>query len=83
MGLLNQLVPSGQLMDTALAMARQIAANKPEAVQAIKRLVGEHIGRGWKEMLSAERGFRGNLEPLPPSESFKDFLATKRRTRAG
>jgi 2-(1,2-epoxy-1,2-dihydrophenyl)acetyl-CoA isomerase len=83
MGLLNQLVPAEQLMDTAVEMARQIAANKPEAVQGIKRLIGEHVGRSWEDMLEAERGYRVNLEPPPPTEAFKDFLASKRRTRAG
>ena len=83
MGLLNQLVPSAELMDAALAMARQIAANKPGAVQGIKRLIGEHVGRSWREMLDAERGFRVNLEPPPPpTEAFKDFLSSKRRATA-
>lgn len=83
MGLLNQLVPADKLLETALAMARQIAANKPAAVQGIKRLIGEHVGRTWEEMLEAERGYRVNLEPPPPTEAFKDFLASKRRTHAG
>jgi 2-(1,2-epoxy-1,2-dihydrophenyl)acetyl-CoA isomerase len=79
MGLLNRLVPSGKLMETALAMARQIAANTPEAVQGIKKLIGEHVGRGWQQMYEAERGYRTNVEPAPPGEAFKDFLASKRR----
>jgi 2-(1,2-epoxy-1,2-dihydrophenyl)acetyl-CoA isomerase len=79
MGLLNRLVPSGKLMETALAMARQIAANTPEAVQGIKKLIGEHVGRGWQQMYEAERGYRTNVEPAPPDEAFKDFLASKRR----
>jgi len=83
MGLLNQLVPSDKLLETALAMGRQIAANKPEAVQGIKRLISEHVGRSWTEMLAAERGYRTNLEPPPPTEAFKDFLASKRRRRVG
>ncbi|MFI5267051.1 MAG: enoyl-CoA hydratase/isomerase family protein [Chloroflexota bacterium] len=83
MGLINQLVPADKLLETAVAMARQIAGNKPEAVQGIKRLIGEHVGRSWEEMLEAERGYRTNLEPPPPTEAFKDFLASKRRTRAG
>lgn len=83
-GLLNQFVPSDKLLETAVAMGRQIAANRPEAVQGIKRLIGEHIGRSWEEMLDAERGYRTNLEPPPPTEAFKDFLANKqRRMRAG
>jgi enoyl-CoA hydratase/carnithine racemase len=83
MGLLNQLVPSDKLLETALSMGRQIAGNKPEAVQGIKQLIGEHVGRSWTEMLEAERGYGTNLEPPPPTEAFKDFLASKRRRRAG
>ena len=37
-GLVNQVVPPGQLMDAALAYARRIAANAPLAVQAAKEL---------------------------------------------
>lgn len=84
MGLLNRLVPSAELLDTAIAMGRQIAGNKPEAVQGIKQLLNEHIGRSWSEMLEAEHSFRTTkLEPPPPREAFKDFLETHQRTRAG
>lgn len=37
-GLINRVVPAAQLMDTALAYARRIAANAPLAVQAAKEL---------------------------------------------
>lgn len=37
-GLINDLVPDGQLMPTALNLAERIAANGPLAVQSIKRL---------------------------------------------
>ncbi|MBL8287303.1 MAG: enoyl-CoA hydratase/isomerase family protein [Rubrivivax sp.] len=37
-GLVNRVVPKAQLMDTALAIARRIAANAPLAVQAAKEL---------------------------------------------
>lgn len=37
-GLVNKVVPAEQLMDTALAYARRIAANAPLAVQAAKEL---------------------------------------------
>jgi enoyl-CoA hydratase len=39
MGLVNQVVPAGELMDAALAMARRITANAPLAVQATKESV--------------------------------------------
>lgn len=37
-GLVNKVVPQGELMDTALGYARRIAANAPLAVQAAKEL---------------------------------------------
>ncbi len=84
MGLLNRLVGVDQVLETAVVMARQIASNPPEAVQGIKQLMAEHIGRGWHDMLLAEREMRlTRPEPPPPTEAFKDFLDRKRRTHAG
>jgi E-phenylitaconyl-CoA hydratase len=37
-GLINQIVPSAELLSTAYAMARKIAGNAPLAVQAAKEL---------------------------------------------
>ncbi|RZJ21641.1 MAG: enoyl-CoA hydratase/isomerase family protein, partial [Haliea sp.] len=37
-GLVNRVVPQAELMDTAFAIARRIAANAPLAVQAAKEL---------------------------------------------
>lgn len=39
-GLVNKVVPSAQLVDAALEMARQVASNAPLTVAAGKRLVG-------------------------------------------
>jgi len=38
-GLANLVVPDAELMDHAMAMAREIAANAPLAVQAAKRMM--------------------------------------------
>jgi enoyl-CoA hydratase len=77
-GLLNKLVPSAQLMDAAVEMGRQIAANTPEMVQGIKQLLHEDIGRGWREMFDAERNaLSGDLKPKPVREGFAEFLSRK------
>ncbi|HLY65285.1 MAG TPA: enoyl-CoA hydratase/isomerase family protein [Chloroflexota bacterium] len=82
-GLVNRLVPAAQLMDSALEMARQIAGNKPEAVQGIKQLLTAQVGRGWQEMMESERTFRSKVAPPPPpTEAFKDFLARKPKAPA-
>jgi enoyl-CoA hydratase/carnithine racemase len=38
-GLLNQVVLSGEVVEAAVAMAQRIAANSPEAVRALKEIV--------------------------------------------
>ena len=77
-GLLNKLVPSDQLLEAALEMGRQIAANTPEMVQGIKRLLHEDIGRSWAEMYEAERtALTTTLRPAPVAEGFKEFLGRK------
>ena len=77
-GLLNKLVPSDQLLEAALEMGRQIAANTPEMVQGIKRLLHEGIGRSWAEMYDAERtALSTTLRPAPVAEGFKEFLGRK------
>jgi enoyl-CoA hydratase/carnithine racemase len=43
LGLINRVVPAGELMDWALATAETIAANSPSAVQAVKRQVSATI----------------------------------------
>ena len=78
MGLLNKVVPSAQLLDAAIEMGRQIAANTPEMVQGIKQLLHEDVGRGWREMYDAERtALNTTLKPSSIEEGFKDFLSRK------
>jgi enoyl-CoA hydratase/carnithine racemase len=43
LGLINRVVPAGELMDWALATAEMIANNSPAAVQAVKRQVSAQI----------------------------------------
>lgn len=43
MGLVNRVVPPGELLATALAMADQVAG-RPEAVRVLKRLIGGGLG---------------------------------------
>jgi len=78
MGLLNKVVPSDQLLEAAIEMGRQIAANTPEMVQGIKRLLIEDLGRAWLEMYEAERtALSTTMQPSSIAEGFKEFLARK------
>ena len=80
MGLLNRVVPADQLLDAAVEMGRQIAANTPEMVQGIKQLLHEDLGRTWREMYDAERtALTSTHRPGPITEGFADFLSRKGR----
>jgi enoyl-CoA hydratase len=77
-GLLNQVVPSAELRDAALAMARQIAENDPRMVQGIKKLLDDDVGMAWRERFDAEHNARkGKLKANSPREGFKAFLERK------
>ena len=54
MGLINKIVPSGQVMAEARRYADVIAANGPLAVQAVKRSVLAGLGRPTMEALEKE-----------------------------
>jgi len=79
-GLLNHLVPSGQLMDKALEIGRLIASNNRTAVQGLKHLFNNSLGLSWRELMVQERTAQATNYPPPHvEESFKDFLARKGR----
>lgn len=46
LGLINQVVPAGELQSAALALAARVTANGPLAVQATKQLMLDEIGSG-------------------------------------
>jgi enoyl-CoA hydratase/carnithine racemase len=77
-GLLNQVVPSAELVDTALQMGRLIAENDPRMVQGIKRLLHENIGLSWRQRFDGElKARQTTLKASHPREGFRDFLQRK------
>jgi 2-(1,2-epoxy-1,2-dihydrophenyl)acetyl-CoA isomerase len=77
-GLLNQVVPSGQLRDRAIEMAQLICENDGRMVQGIKRLLHENMGRPWRERYDSEQKARKtSLKSNHPREGFKEFLDRK------
>jgi enoyl-CoA hydratase len=77
-GLLNQVVPSAQLRDTAIEMGRLISQNDPRMVQGIKRLLHDDIALPWRERFDSEQSARKTiLKANSPREGFKDFLERK------
>ena len=77
-GLLNQVVPSAKLIETAVEMGRMIAKNDPRMVQGIKQLLHEEMGLDWQERYDLEDEARATwLTSGHPRDGFKDFLARK------
>jgi enoyl-CoA hydratase/carnithine racemase len=77
-GLLNQVVPSAELLNTALQMGRLISENDPRMVQGIKRLLHEDIGLSWRQRFDGELNARQTtLKANHPREGFRDFLQRK------
>jgi enoyl-CoA hydratase/carnithine racemase len=76
LGLLNKVVPSGELRAAALAMAAQIAGNNPETVRGLKEILHADIGATLGDMYANERRAATTTHrPGPPEEAFADFLA--------
>jgi 2-(1,2-epoxy-1,2-dihydrophenyl)acetyl-CoA isomerase len=77
-GLLNQVVPAGKLLDTCIEIGQMIAKNDARMVQGLKRLLHEQIGMGWRERYDNEEEARGTwLAAGHPREGFRDFLSRK------
>ncbi len=77
-GLLNQVVPSDKLIDTAVEMAQLMAKNDARMVQGLKRLLTEQIGMGYTERYENEESARETwLLSGHPRDGFKDFLSRK------
>jgi 2-(1,2-epoxy-1,2-dihydrophenyl)acetyl-CoA isomerase len=77
-GLLNQVVPSAKLIESAVEMGQMIAKNDARMVQGIKRLLHEGMGLDWQGRYDLEDEARATyLAAGHPREGFKDFLARK------
>ena len=62
LGLVQEVVPADDLLDAVRALAAEIAANAPLAVQSIKRTINEFARQGFNEA--------GRFEALSSSLSF-------------
>jgi enoyl-CoA hydratase/carnithine racemase len=77
-GLLNTVVPSAKLVESAVEMGQMIAKNDARMVQGLKRLLHEQIGVGWRERYDNEEEARATwLAAGHPRDGFKDFLNRK------
>ena len=79
-GLLNHLVPAGQLLDKAVEVAAGIAKNQAQSVGNIKQMLLEHTGLSLEDQFRNEVEAReGRFKGLGVEEGFKDFLERKGR----
>jgi len=74
-GLLNKLVPSPELLHSAIEMGKEIAANDTGTVQVIKDIMNRHIGMSLREMMLNELETISQSLPTPnPEKNFRNFL---------
>ncbi len=83
-GLVDRVVPHETLMDEAMALAEEIAANPPSAVWAAKRLIHENANESdLRRVVSAEGAAIREARRLPDhAEAVKAFME-KRPARFG
>ena len=74
-GLLNRLVPSDRLMETAMETASLIAKNDPNTIQVMRRILNSSIGMDLAGRMGNEAKLTIEfIKSPPPGESFKEFL---------
>lgn len=75
-GLVNRVVPAAQVMETALALARRVAANAPLAVQAIKELAlrgqSESLSTGLRMEQLVQRVLQATEDAAEGRQAFAD-----------
>lgn len=79
-GLINHLVPSGDLIERTIEVAAGIAKNRADGVANIKSLLIEHTGEALETQYQTEiEGRKGRFKGLTVEDGFKDFLSRKGR----
>lgn len=78
-GLVNAVYPADELMERTMALARQIAANGPNAVQASKRLIGMALAANPSTGLATEaRLFADGFRTDEQREGMAAFLEKRK-----
>jgi len=80
-GLVNQVVPAAELLDTAMQYARRIAANAPLAVQAAKELAVRGPDMGLAAGLRMEQYANRFLSATEDAQEGRRAFAEKRVAR--
>ena len=79
LGLADELAPEGEVVETAVALARSVCVKaSPSALAATKALLNETVGRGWRDALetAAEANVRQRMDP-ECARGVRTFLESK------
>jgi enoyl-CoA hydratase/carnithine racemase len=80
-GLLNHLVPRGQLRGKTMELARMIAQNNRAAVVGIKSLLLKQMGQNLEQQWTEERDYTMHVvRGARAEEAFPEFIARKGRS---
>ena len=75
MGLVNEIVPAGSLMDKAMAVAQKLASKPAASLRETKMLMKQGIGEAVKlAMRDESEAFRERLDSPEAKEAFTAFL---------
>ena len=79
-GLLNHLVPSAQLRDKTMELARMIAGNSRDAVMGVKEMLLRHMGKDLEQQWEQERDYTTHVvRGARAEEAFPEFIARRGR----
>jgi enoyl-CoA hydratase len=79
-GLLNHLVPSGELRAKTMELATTIANNNTPSVMGIKQLLLRNMGRDLSSQWASEHDYARNVLPGAKAEdAFPEFIARRGR----
>ncbi|MSS71022.1 MAG: enoyl-CoA hydratase/isomerase family protein [Candidatus Latescibacteria bacterium] len=79
-GLVDEVAPDAELMETAERIAREIAAHSPTGVRALKAVLNAEEGMGVREADDYEcRAFRICFDTDEARAGIKDFVEKRRR----
>ena len=78
-GLLNHLVPAGELRAKTMEIAATIAGHRPESVTGIKELLLQDKAADLREMWENERDFTNKVQGYGVEQAFPEFIARKGR----
>ncbi len=79
-GLLNHLVPRGELREKTMWLARMIAGNHRGAVMGVKALLLKQLGQGFEAQWAEERDYTTHvMRGAKAEDAFPEFIARKGR----